>query len=168
MRRRTEPIKESSDTLQQLQHRYHNQPQEIRLLALRLMKEMPSLPLANIAKMVGRSHPTLQRWWREYKEGGLEKFLEVKKGGGKRPIRIGEEGLQTLQQKLKEDGFLVLKEAKSFLKERYGVNYSLSGVWYLLRLKLKAKLKTGRPRSVRQDPEKVKEFKKRAERGSGG
>lgn len=77
-------------------------------------------------------------------------------------MRIGEAGLRELEQRLEQDGFADLKEIQRFLTERFGVTYSLSGVWYLVRVELKAKLKTGRPRSARQDPQAVEAFKKGA------
>jgi transposase len=63
-----------------------------------------------------------------------------------------------LNQKLKEEGFCDLK-AQHWLKERFGVSYSLSGVWYLVRVELKAKLKTGRPQNAKQNPKAVEAHK---------
>jgi hypothetical protein len=84
----------------------------------------------------------------------------VKRGGGQRPVKIGEAGHKELEQKLKGDGFSDLKEAQQWLEERFGVHYSLSGVWYLIRVELGAKPKTGRARNVKQDPQEVEAFKK--------
>ena len=81
-------------------------------------------------------------------------------GGGQKPLKIGEAGLKRLQQRLQTDGFADLKEIQRFLQEQLGASYSLSRVWYLVHIKLKAKLKTGRPRSVRQEPQAVEAFKK--------
>ena len=91
-------------------------------------------------------------------------MLQVKRGGGQRPVKIGEAGLEGLQQKLQEDGFVDLKEAQRWLEERFGVHYSLSGVWYLIRIELGAKPKTGRVRNADQEPQEVEAFKKRGSR----
>jgi len=167
MRTRTGEISESLGTLQELERRYCNRPQELRIKALRLLKEHPEWTLKQVAELLGRSVRTLYRWWRSYREGGLEELLQVKRGGGQRPVKIGEAGLQELQRKLQEDGFADLKEAQKWLEERFGVHYSLSGVWYLVRVELKAKLKTGRPQSAKQNPQAVEAFKKRPQEGGG-
>jgi len=170
MRRRRGIIHENLETLRCLEHRYRNKPQELRLKALRLLVEHPDWTLQQVANLLGRSLRTIQRWWKTYQQEGLDGLLYIRKGGGQRPVRIGEEGLKELQQKLQEDGFADLKEAQKWLEERFGVHYSLSGVWYLIRIELKAKPKTGRPRSAKQDPQAVEAFKKRpgGDGGSGG
>jgi transposase len=160
MRHREGTILESLATLQRLERRYRHKPQELRLKALRLLQEDPSLTLQEVAALLGRSYRTLQRWWSTYRRQGLTKLLQVSQGGGQKPVKIGEAGLKQLQQRLQTDGFADLKEIQRFLKERFGKSYSISGVWYLVRVKLKAKLKTGRPRSVHQDPKAVEAFKK--------
>jgi transposase len=160
MSARERTIRESLETLVQLERRYRDRPQELRLKALRLLKEHPEWSLEEVASLLGRSLRTLQRWWRAYRQGGLERLLQVGRRGGKKPLKIGSQGLRELQKKLQEDGFSDLKEAQRWLKERFGVHYSLSGVWNLVRVQLKAKLKTGRPRNAKQDPQEVEAFKK--------
>jgi len=160
MRHREGTILESLATLQRLERKYRHKPQELRLKALRLLKEEPSRTLKEVAALLGRSHRTLQRWWSIYRHHGLNQVLQVSQGGGQKPVKIGEDGLKQLHQRLKTDGFADLKEIQRFLKERFGKSYNLSGVWYLVRVKLKAKLKTGRPRSVHRDAEAVEAFKK--------
>lgn len=160
MRCKEGTIRESLVTLQRLERQYRHQPQELRLVALRLLKEDPARTLQEVAALLGRSYRTLQRWWSTYRHHGLPRLLQVSRGGGKKPVRIGQAGLEELQQRLQQNGFADLKEIQRFLKERFGESYSLSGVWYLVRVKLKAKLKTGRPRSARQDPQAVEAFKK--------
>lgn len=162
MRHREGTIRESLATLQRLERQYRHQPQELRLVALRLLKGDPSRTLQEVAALLGRSSRTLQRWWSTYRHQGLTGLLQVSKGGGQKPVRIGEAGLEELQQRLQQNGFADLKEIQRFLHERFGESYSLSGVWYLVHVKLKAKLKTGRPRSVHQDPKAVEAFKKTA------
>ena len=142
--KRSYPIKENVKYLLRMEKRYQNKAEEIRIKAIRLLKENRDLKLADVAKLLGRSDRTLQRWWQAYKQEGLQKVMQLKPRGGRRPIRIGEKGLEELNQKLQEESFSNLKEIQMFLKERYGVDYSISQVWYLVRLKLKAELKTSR------------------------
>jgi transposase len=129
MRGRTGTIHEGLETLCHLERRYRNKPQELRLKTLRLLKEHPDWTLQQVADLLGRSLRTIQRWWKTYQQEGLEGLLHICKGGGKRPVRIGEEGLRELDQRLQQDGFADLKEIQRFIAERFGVTYSLSGVW---------------------------------------
>lgn len=151
MQSRSYVIQESVKKLRQIEHRYRNKPEEIRLKALRLLKENPDLKLVDVAQLLGRTERTLQRWYQAYRQGGLKKLIQVQKGGGKKPIKIGEEGLKELSRKLKEGSFSGLREIQSFLNRRYGVNYSISQVWYLVRLKLKAELKPSRSKKKRHN-----------------
>jgi transposase len=162
MRIKKGEVKENLETLKEWEKRCRNKP-SVRIKALRLLKEHPQWTLKQVASLLGRSERTLQRW-KSYQKEGLSGLLKVRKAGGQRPVKIGPAGLKELHQKLKEDGFCDLKEAQRWLKERFGVSYTLSGVWYLVRVELKAKLKTGRPRSAKQDPQEVEAFKKRGSR----
>lgn len=97
MRRRTGTIGESQKSLLQLEREYRHQPQELRLKALRLLKEHPEWSLQQVADLLGRSLRTVQRWWKTYQQEGIEGLLEFSKGGGKRPVRLREEGLRELE-----------------------------------------------------------------------
>jgi transposase len=162
MRHREGAIRESLATLQRLEQQYRHQPQELRLKALRLLQEDPQRTLQQVAALLGRSYRTLQRWWSIYQHHGLKQLLRVGKTGGRRPPKLSVQGLQKLQAQLQADGFADLKEVQHFLQEQAGVHYSLPGVRYLLRVRLKAKLKTGRTRSLRQDRQAAAAFKKKA------
>ena len=162
MRHREGTITEGLATLQRLEQQYRQQPQELRLKALRLLKEDPERTLQQVAALLGRSYRTLQRWWSIYHHQGLKRLLQLGKTGGKRPPKLSAQGFRQLQAKLQKDGFADLKEVQHFLRERAGVDYSLPGVRYLLRVRLQAKLKTGRTRSVCQDRQAAAAFKKRA------
>lgn len=162
MRHREGTITEELATLQHLEQQYRHQAQELRLKALRLLQEDPARTLQQVAALLGRSYRTMQRWWSIYHHQGLKQLLQIGKAGGKRPPKLSVRGSKKLQTKLQQDGFADLKEVQQFLREQVGVDYSLPGVRYLLRVRLQAKLKTGRTRSVRQDPKAAAAFKKRA------
>jgi transposase len=162
MRHREGTIRESLATLQDLEQEYRHPPQELRVKALRLLKEQPERTLQQVAALLGRSYRTMQRWWSIYRHPGLKQWLQIGQTGGKRPPKLSLQGLHQLQARLQTEGFADLKEVQHFLQEQAGVHYSLPGVRYLLRVRLRAKLKTGRTRSVRQDPKAAAAFKKRA------
>ena len=160
MRTRSGTIKESLTSLQRYERRYRNQPQELRIKAMRLIKEHSNWTNEQVAKLLGRSKVTVQRWWNNYQHRGLEGLLDIGKAGGKRPSRLDPLPLQQLEKRLQGEGFLDLKQAQRYLADEFGVEYSYSGVRYLIRVKLKAKLKTGRPKAKGQDAVAMAEFKK--------
>lgn len=160
MRTRSGTIKESLTKLQRFERRYRNQPQELRIKALRLIKEHANWTNEQVGNLLGRSKVTVQRWWNSYQRRGLKGLLDIGKAGGKRPSRLDPIPLGQLQKRLQEEGFLDLKEAQRYLADELGVHYSYSGVRYLIRIKLKSKLKTGRPKAKGQDAVAVAEFKK--------
>lgn len=158
--RRRGPVQETRGALWEQERAYRGQPQELRVRMLRLLAEEPGLQLVDVARLVGRHPATIERWWRRYREGGLAALLEVRQQG-RRPVRIGEAGLADLQARLAGEGFADLKEAQAYLDEKHGAQYTLGGVWYLVRVVCKAKLKTGRPRAVRQDVGAMRDFPRR-------
>ncbi len=160
MRMRSGTIKESLTDLHRYERQYRNQPQELRIRAMRLIKEHSNWTNEQVANLIGRSKVTVQRWWNSYQHRGLKGLLEIGKAGGKRPSRLDPISLEQLQKRLQGEGFLDLKQAHRYLADEFGVEYSYSGVRYLIRVKLKAKLKTGRPKAKGQDTEAMAEFKK--------
>ncbi len=54
-----------------------------------------------------------------------------------------------------------IKDAIEFIEREYGVRYSKTRMHVIMRVKLKAKKKSGRPYSVKKDPKKEEEFKKK-------
>lgn len=162
MRLRRGTIKESVKDLQRFERRNRNRPQELRVKVLRLIKEHPEWTNEQVAKVSGRSKTTVQRWWDGYQRLGLEGLLEIGKAGGQRPSRLDLDQMEHLQERLKGEGFLDLKEVQRYLAEEFGVGYSYSGTWYLVRIRLKAKLKTGRRKALGQDAEALEDFKKKS------
>lgn len=136
-RKRTETVIESLATLAELREQYREKPQEDRLTVLYLLKEDPSRTLEEVSSAVGCSERTVRRWWSAYKQGGLGAVLDVQQGGGGKPARISDEEVGTLVERLKADGITDAREIRKWLKEELGLDYSLSGVRYLIRTKLK-------------------------------
>lgn len=136
-RKRTETVNESLATLAELRERYRGKPQEDRLAVLYLLKEDPSRTLEEVSGTVGCSERTVRRWWSSYKTGGIDELLDIQSGGGGKPARIGEEEVAALAEKLRAEGITDVREVQRWLKEELGLDYSLSGVRYLMRTKLK-------------------------------
>jgi len=154
-------VKESLGRLRQLEQQYRQKPQELRVRALRLLKAHPGWTMDQVAEVLGRSARTLYRWWGRYQRTGLSGALEVGQVGGKRPSRLSAGQLQQLQKRLQQEGFADLYEAQRFVVEQFGVHYSYTGIGYLMRVRLKAKPKTGRPKAKGQDAQALRAFKKK-------
>ena len=161
MRIRSGTIKESLNSLQRLEGKHRHRRQEHRVKVLRLLKEYPSWTLQHVASLVGRSPRTVYRWWHCYQRQGLKGLLDIGKAGGERPSRLNPSQIEQLQKQLKGEGFVDMKQAQRYLADEFEVDYSLSGVKYLIRIRLKAKLKTGRPKAKGQNPAALAEFKKK-------
>lgn len=126
-------IRESREEIDEFIRSYHGQPQEQRLEMLRLLVAEPSRTLADVAASLGRSERSVERWWETYARDGLAALLAVGRAGGRRPRRITPEVLHDLRIKLETDGFSGIDSARDWLEERYGVTYSRSGIWNLMR-----------------------------------
>lgn len=126
-------IIESSEEIDEFLRSYRGTPQEIRLEMLRLLNDHPAQTLADVARTLGRSERSIERWWESYARDGIAALLHVGRPGGRKPRRISPEILDELRIKLETEGFAGLGDARNWLEERYGVSYSRSGLWNLLR-----------------------------------
>ena len=52
-----------------------------------LLKESPKITLKDVANLLNYGYKTVKTWWKNYKEGGLEKLLEWKVEGFKGRLR---------------------------------------------------------------------------------
>ena len=130
-----------------------------RLKMLRLLKSGTCRSLARAASVLGYSERQLQRWWKSYREEGLEALLEVKKPGGQ-DEKVTPEAWEALEAKMKQGRIARLKDAQQFLREEFDIHYkSESGISRLFKRR-GVKLKTGRPRHKDADPEAQEAFKK--------
>ncbi len=135
-RKRTEHISETLEELKKLEAEYGGKPEAERITFLRILKENPGYTHAEAAKVLGRSEPTVQRWWRAYKLGGVGGAVDVRKSGGRKPARLSDEGVEALRRKVLREGVRDIRTLQAWLRERYGVEYSRAGVQYLLRAKV--------------------------------
>ena len=107
-----------------------------------------------------RYRVTVQRWLRQYRQGGLKKLLTVGKSKG-RPKVIPDWAIKRLQQELCDpEGFDSYKEVQMWLEAVLGIKANYHVVHNLVRYQLKAKLKVARTRSFEQEPDAIETFKK--------
>ena len=153
-------ITEDPKELKELEryHRYSHLFQRVRMIRLLKSEECPNLGEA--AQALGYSWRQCQRWFTSYKEGGLEELLKSRVSERGRQELVTQEAFEDLQEAMKRGEIATISEADEFLRERHGIEYAHpDGVGQLLR-RHKVKLKTGRPRHEKADPDEQEAFKK--------
>jgi transposase len=151
-------IAESEEEPARLERRTRSRASADRVKLLRLLKSGRGRSLRRAAAVLGYSERRAQRWWRRYATGGLAGLLVEAPRGGRRE-RITPEAWEALGAEMRAGRVARLREARAYLRERFGIAYSLNGVSLLFRRR-KAKLKTGRRRHRRADPGAQAAFKK--------
>lgn len=152
-------IEESEEELRKLEkrHRYSHLFHRVRMLGLLKSEEYSTIEEA--AKSMGYSRRQAQRWFAAYKEGGMEAILTSRVEERGRSELVTEEAFSELEEAAKRGEIATIAQAHEFLAER-GIGYSHpESVGGLLRRR-QVKLKTGRPRHEKADPEEQEEFKK--------
>src|SRR5215208_4678002 len=138
-------------------HLYTHLFQRVRML--RLLKSGACRNLGEAAEALGYSWRQCQRWFASYRQGGLEELLKSRVDERGRQELVTPEAFEELEEAMKRGEIATIGQAHEFLSER-GIEYSHpDGVGQLLRRR-KVKLKTGRPRHEKADPEEQEAFKK--------
>jgi transposase len=154
-----ELIEESEEQLLEREKRLRGSSLESRAKMLRLLKSGAYRSQLRLAKALGYDPRQLRRWWKTYKECGLEALLETKPRGGK-DERVSEETLSVLEERMKEGETASLEEARRFLEESFGIRYKgVSGLSRLFK-RHQIKLKTGRRRHREASEKEQAAFKK--------
>jgi transposase len=158
-------IEEDVEDLEKLEkrHRYSHLFHRVRML--KLLKSGECENLSEAAQALGYSWRQCQRWFAIYQRGGKRELLvsRVDERGPKELIT--DEAWEELQEAMQGGEIATIAQAHEFLVER-GVGYSHpESVGGLLRRR-KAKLKTGRSRHEKADPQEQEEFKKSSPEGS--
>jgi transposase len=153
-------IEEDPERLKELEkyHRYTHLFQRVRML--RLLKSEECTNLGEAARALGYSWRQCQRWFRSYQQGGLQELLNSRVSERGRQELVTQEAFEDLEEAMKRGEIATISEADRFLRERHGIEYAHpDGVGQLLRRR-KVKLKTGRPRHEKADPQEQEAFKK--------
>jgi putative transposase len=161
-------IEEDAQRLKELEkyHRYTHLFQRIRML--RLLKSEECKNLSEAAEALGYSWRQCQRWFSSYQQGGLEELLKSRLSERGRQELVTQEAFEDLEEAMKRGEIATISQADQFLRERHGIFYAHpDGVGQLLRRR-KVKLKTGRPRHEKADPEEQEAFKKTSPPRSNG
>lgn len=152
-------IQESLDELSTLEKTHRGTPMAPRLQLLRLLKSGEKRSLPQAAQTVGYSLAQVERWWKRYREGGLDAFLEIKPRGGSHEY-MTLEAWAGLRERMETGDLLTLEQARRYLEEYWQVVYQgVAGVSALFR-RHGIKKKTGRRRHRKADAAEQDAFKK--------
>lgn len=129
----TNVIEENEDELIALEKRLRGQRTAVRVRMLRLLKTGQVRSLRACAPLLGYSLGQLNRWWKRYREGGVSDLLEEKPRPGK-PSQLTEEAWQGLQVEIEAGRIQRLEDARTYLKEKWSIEYkSLNGIWWIFK-----------------------------------
>lgn len=153
-------IQESAEYLEKSLHKARTVSQKEKLQMLWWLKSGQVKQHQEVAQRLGRNRSTITRWLQQYRQGGIEELVAIKKSPG-RPREIDEQMLPRLQARLAQpEGFKSYGEIEQWVHSELGKAVKYKTVHKTVRYDLKAKLKVPRPKSIKQDPEAVKLFKK--------
>lgn len=113
------------------------------------------------APLVGVHVRTGQQWLAWYREGGLDKVKQQKRGGKGTLPRLDAAGQQKLVAHLSEQGASTASELCRWVEEQFGVVYTDKGMYGLL-ARLKVKKKVPRPINAKADVQVQEAYKKGA------
>lgn len=117
----------------------------------------------DIGNRLGRDTSTVTRWLQKYRQGGLQKLLEINKAPGA-TRKMSDAVLASLQQRLAEEaGFSSYGAIVDWLEQEHGERFEYGTVYHWVRHRLGAKLKVPRPVSYQQDEQAVAAYKKTSE-----
>lgn len=90
-----------------------------------------------VSKILQFSRATIIDWVKSFQEGGIDALLSIKSGRGRKAKISSDLAAElsesiVLLQKSKCGGRITGKDIIRFIEERYGVQYSLSGIYKLL------------------------------------
>jgi transposase len=131
-----------------------------RVQALYLLKTQQVETVQYLAVVLGKSRVTVQRWLRQYRNGGLKRLLERHPRTG-RPTIIPQPVRERLLFELAQpEGFDSYGEVQTWLRASEGIEASYKVVHDTVHYQLKAKLKVPRPSSTKQSSQAQENFKK--------
>ncbi len=155
---------EDLDVLEQLQRQERNARQRDRYRAVLLALNGKTAP--EIAAKLDRSRRFVQQWTYRYRDGGPDNLTERPRSGAPTKLRRDDEA--AFQIRIEDgpsggDGVCVLRgtDLQRILKEEFGAQYTLDGVYDLLHRLGYSCLKP-RPRHRKNEPDRMREWKRSA------
>ena len=118
-----------------------------------MLKSGWSESITDVAELWRVHRITVQRWFKQYIEGGLSSLLKLGQSTG-RPRTISSEIIAGISTKINEDfcEFKIYKEIARWVEENYQVSVKYQTLHKQIRYRMKAKLKVPRRLSNKKDP----------------
>jgi len=151
----TKSIKESKRELDDYKKLLSHAKSEERLEILLWLKVGQVKTMKSALELKGRSREYGRVLWKNYKSKGLGYCLGVRYNPNKSPLADKEK----LTEKLLDSGFSSIKEAREWILDTYGIEYTENGLGNYFRSR-GTKLKTGRPSHPDRDSKKRSDYKK--------
>jgi transposase len=160
MRRLKLDWKESEEELKTLYLKEKDAQNRMRLQGLWLLRQ--GRYIRDVAATIGCHPRTVQDWVAWYRQGGLPEVLRHRHGGHtSQRCRLSQAEIGELKQKAAAGQFRRVQDAVDWVKERYQVTYTWSGMYSLFRREGLRK-KVPRPSNPKASPEEQEAWKKGA------
>ena len=154
-------VKENLTYLRDLYNKEKNKQGKLKLQSLILLKENPDKKQEYLASNLCIGYSTLRRWYSTYMNNGLEEFLLVKPGRGRKNI-INLEIHEALAEKV-NDSKAPLQgywDAVRWVYEEFGIVIKYHTLRQYLIREFKTKLKTPRKSHYKKDEQAIEAFLK--------
>lgn len=126
-------INESSKNLISLERKLRGQKAAVRIQMLRLLKSGKVANMEDCAFLIGYSPRTAKRWWKTYKDGGIQELMREAKYKGK-SSQLSPDMAESVRRAIMTGEIQTLESARTYLKNHHGVEYqSVNGVWHILK-----------------------------------
>lgn len=143
------------EELEQAYKREHDGKVKIRLYAL--WQICTGNSVKGVSRAIGYSYNAVVKWLGRYREGGISGVID-RKGRG-RKCQITREEIGGIRNMALSGELATLVKTRDIVESRYGVHYSLSGLWRLFQRE-GLSWKAPRRKHVEGDPEEQEAFKK--------
>ncbi len=160
-RKSTLVVTQSIEELQSLSRRSNDYRVRQRVISLILTKKAKFKSQVALANHLGIDYATLKRWFKKYREQGLDSLIHIKVGG-QRPSVISPELHEKLAEKMKDskNPLLGYWDAVLWVKNNHGVELKYTTLREYLIRHFKTKLKEPRKSHYKKDEQAIEAFKK--------
>lgn len=135
-----------------------------KIQALYWLKSGNCQGITEVSERLGVHRSTVQRWLKQYKEGGMQALLKNRRTLG-RPRAIPSEIVAAISKEISAETceFKSYKEIQEWVASNYKVSLKYQTLYKHLHYRMKAKLKVPRRCSNKKDELAVSEFKKNSQ-----
>lgn len=135
-------IKETKVQLRDILSKQKNAPDYKKIQALYLMKTGQVTTVIEVSELLGVHRVTVQKWFKKYRDQGIDGLLTSKKSTG-RPSIVSASTLSDLKEKLtSSNSFKSYEDVHEWLQHKHGVDVNYKTIYGLLRYKLNVNLES--------------------------